>query len=107
MFAGSNGTAVLDDASTGAFTYTPNANFFGTETIQWKVSDQYCESIIYNFVITVNAVDDAPVWTSTDPVTANTYNDSQNTTTTSLVNRDGVASDLGKGRSGSTTTTSK
>ena len=73
VFAGSNGTAVLDDASTGAFTYTPNANFFGTETIQWKVSDQYCESIIYNFVITVNAVDDAPVWTSTDPVTANTY----------------------------------
>jgi hypothetical protein len=71
--SGSNGTAVLDNVNTGAFTYTPNADFFGIDTITWKVSDGYCESSEYSFVITVNAIDDAPVWTSTDPVTANTY----------------------------------
>ncbi len=71
--APSNGTATLTNASTGAFTYTPNANYFGTDVITWQVTDGYCTSNQYTFTITINAVDDAPVWTSTDPVTANTY----------------------------------
>jgi len=71
--APSNGTATLTDPSTGAFTYTPNANYFGTDVIKWEVTDGYCTSNQYTFTITINAVDDAPVWTSTDPVTANTY----------------------------------
>ena len=71
--APSNGTATLTNASTGAFTYTPNANYFGTDVIKWEVTDGYCTSNQYTFTITINAVDDAPVWTSTDPVTANTY----------------------------------
>jgi hypothetical protein len=69
----SNGTVTLTDPSTGAFTYTPNTNYFGTDVITWEVTDGYCTSNQYTFTITINAVDDAPVWTSTDPVTANTY----------------------------------
>jgi hypothetical protein len=69
----SNGSVTLTNASTGYFEYTPNANYFGTDVITWEVSDGYCTSSQYTFTITINAVDDAPVWTSTDPVTANTY----------------------------------
>ena len=69
----SNGTVTLTDPSTGAFTYTPNTNYFGTDVITWEATDGYCTSNQYTFTITINAVDDAPVWTSTDPVTANTY----------------------------------
>lgn len=32
-----NGTVVLDDASAGAFTYTPDANFSGSDTFQFAV----------------------------------------------------------------------
>ena len=69
----SNGSVTLTDPSTGAFTYTPNTNYFGTDVITWEVTDGYCTSNQYTFTITIDAVDDAPVWTSTDPVTANTY----------------------------------
>ena len=68
-----NGTLVITNASTGAFSYTPNSNYFGTDTVVWRVFDGYCFSINYNFVFTINAVDDKPIWTSTDPVAANTY----------------------------------
>jgi hypothetical protein len=69
----SSGVVTITNASTGAFTYTPIANFFGTDSVTWKVNDGYCDSINYTFTFTVNATDDAPRWTSTDPVTANTY----------------------------------
>ena len=69
----SNGTVTITDPSTGAFTYTPNTNYFGADVITWEAADGYCTSNQYTFTITINAVDDVPVWTSTDPVTANTY----------------------------------
>jgi hypothetical protein len=69
----SNGTVTLTDPSTGAFTYTPNTNYFGTDVITWVAMDGYCTSNQFTFTITINAVDDAPIWTSTDPVTDNTY----------------------------------
>lgn len=69
----SNGTVTITNASTGAFTYTPTANYFGTDSVTWKVNDGYCDSIDYTFTFTINATDDAPRWTSTDPVTLNTY----------------------------------
>ena len=34
----SNGTFTITDSSTGAFTYTPNAGFFGEETVRYQVS---------------------------------------------------------------------
>ena len=61
------------DATTGAFTLTPNNNFFGTITFTYQANDGYCDSNVATVTVTVNAVDDAPEWTSTDPVTANTY----------------------------------
>ena len=61
------------DAATGAFTLTPDNNFFGTITFTYQANDGYCDSNVATVTVTVNAVDDAPVWTSTDPVTANTY----------------------------------
>ena len=69
----SNGSVTITNASTGAFTYTPTANYFGTDSVTWKVNDGYCDSIDYTFTFTINATDDAPRWTSTDPVTLNTY----------------------------------
>ena len=61
------------DAATGAFTLTPDNNFFGTITFTYQANDGYCDSNVATVTVTVNAVDDAPEWTSTDPVTANTY----------------------------------
>ena len=61
------------DSATGAFTLEPNNNFFGTITFTYQANDGYCDSNVATVTVTVNAVDDAPVWTSTDPVTANTY----------------------------------
>ena len=71
--APSNTQAFNLNTSTGAFTLTPDANFFGTITFTYKATDGYCESNVATVTVTVNAVDDAPEWTSTDPVTANTY----------------------------------
>ena len=34
----SNGTFTITDSSTGAFTYTPNAGFFGEETVRYQVT---------------------------------------------------------------------
>jgi len=61
------------DAATGAFTLEPDDNFFGTITFTYQANDGYCDSNIATVTVTVNAVDDAPEWTSTDPVSANTY----------------------------------
>ncbi len=55
----SNGTLTLN--SDGSFTYTPNANFNGTDTFTYKVSDGTLDSNVATVTITVNAVNDAPV----------------------------------------------
>jgi len=41
---GSKGSATMTNASTGAFTYTPNANQTGTDTITFKVNDGTVDS---------------------------------------------------------------
>jgi gliding motility-associated-like protein len=60
-----NGTVVLDAA--GNFTYTPNANFHGTDSLIYKVCDNgtpgMCDTAVLRFTITAvnhapNAVDD-------------------------------------------------
>jgi len=45
----------------GSFTYTPNANFFGTDTFTYKASDGTNESGVATVTITINSVNDAPV----------------------------------------------
>ena len=67
-----NGTFVFD-TSTGSFTFTPDANWFGSTSFQFTVFDGYCTSNVSTILIVVNNVVDPPLWTSTDPVTAGTY----------------------------------
>ncbi|MFK7876369.1 MAG: Ig-like domain-containing protein, partial [Paracoccaceae bacterium] len=54
-----SGTLVLGDF--GAFTYTPDLNFFGTDSFTFSVSDGELSSGIQTISITVDAVNDAPV----------------------------------------------
>lgn len=67
-----NGTFTFDTA-TGAWTYTPDANYFGVEQFTFQANDGYCDSNIATVTINVTAVNDTPEWTSTNPVDANTY----------------------------------
>jgi len=61
------------DTGTGSFLFTPDANWYGTTSFQFQVFDGYCTSNISTINIVVNSVVEPPLWTSTDPVTANTY----------------------------------
>lgn len=70
----SNGTISGFNASTGAYTYTPNLNYYNNTTppstpdsFTYKVNDGYCDSNTATVNIVVNSVPEAPVWTSTDP----------------------------------------
>jgi VCBS repeat-containing protein len=55
----SNGSVVLN--SDGKFTYTPNANFNGTDTFSYKASDGISFSNIATVTVNVTAVNDAPL----------------------------------------------
>ena len=67
----SNGTISGFNASTGAYIYTPNLNYYNTsstpDSFTYKVNDGYCDSNTATVNIVVNSVPEAPVWTSTDP----------------------------------------
>ncbi len=51
----------LSLATTGAFTYTPVANFHGTDSFTYKASDASTSSAITTVTLTVTSVNDAPV----------------------------------------------
>ena len=54
-----NGTVVL--SLDGSFVYTPNANFFGTDTFSYRLTDpRLVSNNIANVTITVNPVNDVP-----------------------------------------------
>lgn len=57
----SHGTVVLIDATSGAFTYTPSANYNGPDSFTFKASDGALDSNTATVSITVTAVNDAPV----------------------------------------------
>ncbi|CAN1484352.1 Delta-60 repeat [Burkholderiaceae bacterium] len=71
----SHGTVSIN-ASTGAYTYTPNANYNGSDSFTFKVNDGTVDSAVATVSITVAAVNDAPVATtasaSTDEDTVKT-----------------------------------
>ena len=67
-----NGTLVFN-VNTGAYTFTPDANWYGTTSFTYSATDGYCISNIATVTIIVLPIAEAPIWTSTDPVTANTY----------------------------------
>jgi VCBS repeat-containing protein len=54
-----HGTLALN--SNGSFTYTPAADFNGTDTFTYKASDGSLDSNVATVTITINAVNDAPV----------------------------------------------
>ncbi len=60
-----NGTITITDAATGAFTYTPNANFNGVDTFTFSVTDSGGLANTYSASIPVAAVNDAPVAAAT------------------------------------------
>src|SRR5690606_26174849 len=53
---------------TGAATIVPAANYYGTLTIPITVSDGTSPSTPFNFMLTVNPVNDAPVITGHQPI---------------------------------------
>ncbi|SHJ18754.1 delta-60 repeat domain-containing protein [Malonomonas rubra DSM 5091] len=55
-----NGTVDLD-ALTGAYTYTPNFDFYGADSFTYKVNDGVVDSAVSTVSITVTNVNDAPV----------------------------------------------
>jgi hypothetical protein len=54
-----NGTLVLDPS--GAFRYTPAANYFGPDSFTYRVSDGFVDSNVATVSILVAAVDEPPV----------------------------------------------
>ncbi len=55
----SNGSLVLNP--NGSFTYSPNANFFGTDTFSYQANDGAMNSNVATVTITVNEINDPPV----------------------------------------------
>jgi hypothetical protein len=51
---GASGIAVIDNASTGDFTYTPNADVTGVDTITFEVTNGSQTSSIATITINVN-----------------------------------------------------
>ena len=57
-----NGVVTVN--SNGAYTYTPSANFNGTDSFTFKANDGTIDSAVATVSITVSAVNDAPVSTA-------------------------------------------
>ncbi|MGQ0672851.1 MAG: Ig-like domain-containing protein [Hyphomicrobium sp.] len=53
--------AVTLDAETGRYTYTPNANYFGTDAFQVTVTDPSGASVTQVVAVNIAAVNDGPV----------------------------------------------
>jgi uncharacterized repeat protein (TIGR03803 family) len=58
---GTLGTAVITDADTGAFSYTPNADASGADTFTFKANDGTADSNIATITVTITPVNDAPI----------------------------------------------
>lgn len=56
-----HGSLVVNNAATGAFTYTPNANYHGSDSFTFKLNDGTSDSNTATVSITVNSVNDLPV----------------------------------------------
>ncbi|MEL6968170.1 MAG: Ig-like domain-containing protein [Pseudomonadota bacterium] len=67
-----NGTLVITDPTTGAYTYTPNADFSGPDQFTVLVDDGQGAPITVVVDVTVNPVDDAPVQTAPLPTVSGT-----------------------------------
>ncbi len=59
--APARGSVVITNTSSGAFTYTPNANINGTDSFTFRASDGQASSNIATVTLNITAVNDAPV----------------------------------------------
>ncbi|MEW6519000.1 MAG: tandem-95 repeat protein [Thermodesulfobacteriota bacterium] len=66
------GSAVILDATSGAFRYTPSANVHGVDSFTYKVSDVHGESNIATVTVTIQPVNDIP---AADPAQLSTDED--------------------------------
>ncbi|MFN0217174.1 MAG: tandem-95 repeat protein, partial [Hyphomicrobium sp.] len=66
-----NGTLTSFNTTTGAFIYTPNANYNGTDTFTYRVTDADGDISTATVTITVSAINDAPVNTLPASYTTN------------------------------------
>ncbi len=57
---GTKGSAVITNAATGAYTYTPNANANGADSFTFKANDGSVDSNIATVNVTITPVNDAP-----------------------------------------------
>ena len=78
-----HGTVTLDPATAGRITYTPNANYFGADTMQFTAVDASSITTTSAVQVTVRPVNDAPV----------TVADEASTTQTGTVIADVLAND--------------
>ncbi|WP_230467776.1 Ig-like domain-containing protein [Lujinxingia vulgaris] len=69
--APANGDVVLN--ADGSFTYTPDANFFGTDTFTYVANDGALDSAPATVTITVTAVNDAPFFVEPTPEDASEF----------------------------------
>jgi VCBS repeat-containing protein len=58
---GTKGTVAITNATTGAFTYTPNANANGSDSFTFKVNDGTSDSNVATVSVTITPVNDVPV----------------------------------------------
>ena len=56
-----HGTVVITSAATGAYTYTPAANYNGSDSFSFKANDGALDSNTATVSVTVTTVNDAPV----------------------------------------------
>jgi VCBS repeat-containing protein len=63
-----NGTVIITDAATGAFTFTPNANYNGQTSFTFQISDGSALSNVATVTLTVISVNDAPIAGPIPPV---------------------------------------
>ena len=58
---GSLGSVTLDDPNTGAFTYTPQRDAFGSDSFDFQATDGELSSEVATITITITPVNDPPV----------------------------------------------
>ena len=52
---------VVINTTTGAIQYTPNPNYFGSDSFTYKLNDSGVFSNVATVSVTVNQVNDAPI----------------------------------------------
>ena len=89
----SNGTASID-AITGAWSYTPNANFNGSDSFRVTVTDDEGHSETQVISLTIDAVNDAPTLDVLSGVSANEDDGEQTVNLTGISAGDGETQPL-------------